>query len=177
MQKCKINIRSLNVRGLGSQHKRRDVIHFLKNKNADIIFLQDTHLTKEKTPSFNLLWKGKSYHSYYAHNSRGTSILISSHLHHDVISQFIDDNGNYIILQCKVGTEVYLLGSIYGPNRDEPAFYSHLDEIIDEIDFHHIIFGGDFNFVINAKIDSFGYVNKNNVNARKKFIRFCDEHN
>ena len=98
-------------------------MQYLENMNCDIILLQDTHLDNDKVPSFNLLWKGKAYHLCFANNSRGTSILINRLLQHEVFKEFVSDQDNYIILQCKIGTEIYLLGSIYGPNRDEPRFY------------------------------------------------------
>ena len=46
-----LKISSINVRGLGNQHKRRDVMKYLKDMNYDIIFLQDTHLVEEKLAS------------------------------------------------------------------------------------------------------------------------------
>ena len=173
----KLRIVSSNVRGLGTQHKRRDVMHFLRNMECDIILLQDTHITKEKISVFNSLWKGKSYHSCYTNNSRGSSILINKKLQHDIISEFVSDKGNYVFLQCKIGTDVYVIGSVYGPNRDEPQFYAHLGDILDKTERDHIIVGGDFNFVIDAAKDSYGYVRENNVNARLKFLSICNKHN
>ena len=174
---AKLKIISNNVRGLGTRHKREDVMQYLENMNRDIIFLQDTHLINSKVSAFNLLWKGKAYHSCYASNSRGTSILINRHLQHEVFNEFISDQGNYIIVQCKIGTETYALGSIYGPNRDEPRFYEKIDEILESVDCDHIVLGGDFNFVMDAGKDSFGYVRENNIKAREKFIAVCNKHN
>ena len=167
---------SVNVRGIGSQQKRRDVMHFLKNLKSDIILLQDTHLTKEKIPSFDLLWRGKLYHSWYTNNSRGTSILIHNSLHHEVINTFNSSNGNYVLLECKIGTDTYVIGSIYGPNRDEPHFYEHIGKILDEINYDHIILGGDFNFIMDAGKDCYGYSHENNVNAKMKFVNICNKH-
>ena len=94
----KLNIISVNARGLGDQFKRRDVIQYLRNMKCDVIFVQDTHLTKEKIPFFDLLWNGKSYHSCYTFNSRGTSILINSNLQHEVLYEYTGVDGNYVIL-------------------------------------------------------------------------------
>ena len=149
----------------------------LKDMNYDIIFLQDTHLTETKLSSFNSLWKGKAYHSCHTYNSRGTSILISSNLQHDLVNEFTDNNGNYKIIECKIGIETYVLGSIYGPNRDEPQFYEHLAEILDSVDYDHVILGGDFNLVMDTQNDCFGYVRENNVNAKKKLTSTCNKHN
>ena len=172
----KLKTISVNVRGIGSQHKRRDVIHYLNNMKCDIVLLQDTHLTKEKICSFESIWKGKAYHSCYTNNSRGTSILFNRNLQHESIREFTSNNGNYVLLQCKIGTDTYLIGSIYGPNRDEPQFYEHIGELLENVDSDHIIIGGDFNFIIDADNDCFGYVHENNVNARNKFISVCNKH-
>lgn len=171
-----LKIISVSVRGLGTLHKRRDVIHYLSGLNRDIILLQDTHIIAEKISSFNACWRGKAYHSCYTNNSRGTAILIDRNLQHEVVTEFVSDKGNYVILQCKIGTDTYVVGSIYGPNRDEPRFYAHLGEILDRIDYDNIIIGGDFNFVIDSVKDSYGYVRENNVNARTKFLSVCNEH-
>ena len=109
----KIRVLCSNVRGLGSQHKRKDVIHYLKDIKCDILLLQDTHLTEDKVSLFNSLWDGKAYHSCHTNNSRGTSILVSKNLQHDVINKFANSNGNYLVLECKIGADTYLIGSIY----------------------------------------------------------------
>ena len=151
-------------------------MHYLKGMNCDIILIQDTHLSKEKVASFNCLWRGKSYHSSYSNNSRGTSILVSKNLQHDVINEHINDNGNYVMLECKIGTDLYMIGCVYGPNRDEPQFYEQLGDVLDSTDCDHVILGGDFNFVMDAKNDCYGYARENNVNARKKFTTVCNKH-
>ena len=165
-----IRIISNNVRELGTQHKRRDVLHYLRNMNCDIILLQDTHLTKEKMSSFNSLWSGKAYHSCYSNNSRGSSILISKNIQHNILNEFTSNTGNYIMLECKIGPEIYLLGSIYGPNRDEPQFYEQIGNIFNSVDYDHVVIGGDFNFVSDAEIDCYGYSRESNVKARKTFF-------
>ena len=145
--------------------------------NINIIFLQDTHLTENKVQYFDALWKGKCYHSCFTNNRRGTSILIHKNTQHTLLFQFTCERGNYVIIGCKIGADTYVLGCIYGPNKDEPDFYAHLDNLLGSVECDHIILGGDFNFVMNWKKDSFGYVRENNINARSKFIAVCDQHN
>ena len=103
--------------------------------------------------------------------------LSNINLQHENVSEFISSKGNYMIIQCKIGLDTYVIGSIYGPNRDEPQFYKELDEVLEGIDCDHIIIGGDFNFVMDAENDCYGYVRENNVNAREKFKLVCNKHN
>ena len=171
-----LKIVSVNVRGLGGQQKRRDVLHYLRNRDYDVVFLQDTHLTKNKIPFFDSLWKGKAYHSYYSNTSRGASILIDRGLQHKVLFEYVCERGNYMILGCRIGSQTYVLGSIYGPNRDEPAFYERIGELLGSVECENIILGGDFNFVIDSRKDSYGYIRENNVNARNKFASVCAQY-
>ena len=159
------------------QHKRQDVMHYVENMSCDIILLQDTHLIKQKVSVFNDLWSGKAYHSCYSSKSRGSTILIRAGLQHKVLSEFTSKQGNYIMILCQIGTDSYVIGSIYGPNRDEPQFYEEIDRILESVDCDHIVLGGDFNFIMNAEYDCHGYVRENNVQARNKFISVCNKHN
>ena len=169
-------IMSLNTRGLGTQFKRRDVMHYLKQLNFDIVFLQDTHLVKEKLPAFNTLWNGKTYNSCFASNSRGCSILIHRTISHEVVFESYGENGNYVLLGCKIGTEIFFLLNVYGPNKDSPSFYEHIDKLLSQFQADNIIIGGDYNFVVNPEIDSFNYSRENNTNAKRTFLSSCSKH-
>ena len=46
IQTQKITICSLNVRGLGNKHKRREIFNWLRKKKFSIYFLQEVHNTK-----------------------------------------------------------------------------------------------------------------------------------
>ena len=46
---------SVNVCGLFSSEKRKDVLIFLKKKNYSIYFLQDTHFTKKEDNYIRML--------------------------------------------------------------------------------------------------------------------------
>ena len=115
---------------MGGHQKRRDVMHYLRNEKFDVVFLQDTHLTTNKIQFFESLWKGKTYHSCYSNNSRGTSILIDRNVQHTILFEYLCDRGNYVIVGCRIGQETFVLGSIYGPNKDEPNFYEQIDELL-----------------------------------------------
>ena len=69
-----------------------------------------------------------------------------------------------------------LLEGIYGPNRDSPAFYS-VDAFKKLIDWNpnHAIFVGDFNVVLDPKIDSLNYQGNNNPRARDSLIEKISE--
>ena len=169
-----VNLASINCRGLSELKKRRDVMQFMRNQEHDVLFLQDTHLTKESCKYFNCLWKGKSYHSCHSNRSRGVSILIKHSLQHDLIKVQHADCGNFIIVVCKIGTQTYLFANIYGPNDDDPIFYQNLASILESFQTNHTIIGGDFNFVINPSIDSLNYAREYNTSAKQVFFNFIN---
>ena len=160
---------SMNCRGLGSQLKRRDVMHYLKKSPYDIIFLQDTHLTNRTIPYFDLLWNGKAYHSCKSNISRGTSILIRNSVSHDIIDEKSCPGGNFNIIVCEIHGNRYTLVSVYGPNQDKPEFYKELDHYLDTSSTENMIIAGDWNFVLDRTRDS-NYVCDNNRLAKARFL-------
>lgn len=151
-------------------------MNHLTNTAADIVFLQETHLTKDAIPFFDTLWSGKCYHSYRSSNSRGTSILIRQALSHDLISEHYGNDGNYVLIVIKANNNILTLMNIYGPNDDTPSFYKHIDSLLQEVSLENIIVGGDFNFVMDRFRDS-NYQHDNNIYAKKEFINIASKHN
>ena len=166
---------SANCRGLGSQQKRRDVMSYIKQLGHHIVFLQETHLTPASAARLNLLWPGRCYHACKNYNSRGTSILMRSNVNHEVIAEEYCPEGNFVILVCKINGNVYTLINIYGPNRDCPEFFADIDRRIDGLPQENIIIGGDFNFVIDFKVDS-NYLSQNNPRARNAYVELAEKY-
>ena len=53
---AKLNIISLNVKGINDIEKRLSVFNWLKNKNTDICLLQETHSTKNEEKHWCKNW-------------------------------------------------------------------------------------------------------------------------
>ena len=70
-----VKIISLNARGLKDDFKRRQLFKIIREKNADIALLQETHCTKEVAKIWESEWAGKMIHSYGTSGARGVSIL------------------------------------------------------------------------------------------------------
>lgn len=68
--------------------------------------------------------------------------------------------------------------NIYGPNTDSPEFYKELSNKIEDIySTQHVILGGDFNLVLNKKIDTMNYVHLNNPKSRQEVLNLMDNFN
>ena len=83
----------------------------------------------------------------------------------------IDTNGNLLILVIRYSDITMTLVVVYGPNEDSPEFYLNLLDKLKIKDQGPLILCGDWNLVLNFKLDTFGYIRENNVKAWEKSAR------
>lgn len=171
---AELRILSFNARGLGNQEKRRDVLDYLKKLRYDVYLLQDTHLTNEKVCYFNTLWRGICYHACGTHNSRGVSVLFHAKTPHKMLHEEHCAAGNFSILVREIFSNIYTIVNIYGPNEDNPAFFRHIGQRLEDLPAENVVIGGDFNFVIDYHRDS-NYSRQNNPRARDAFVQVVQE--
>ena len=60
-----------------------------------------------------------------------------------------------------------MLVNVYGPDRDTPAFYEELTEMVKEYQNHNIIIVGDWNLVLDPQLDCYNYKHINNPKAKE----------
>ena len=65
--------------------------------------------------------------------------------------------------------------NIYGPNIDSPWFYENLNDILRNNELDYTIICGDFNLVLNPKMDCHNYKTINNPHARACLIDIISE--
>ena len=173
----KVTITSMNAQGLGDKNKRKDLLNLLKSRKYSICMLQDTHFTDTEEIFIRSQWGYECFFSNYNSQSRGVAILINNTFEFKVNNIERDDNGNLLILSCKICNKNVKLISIYGPNRDNPAIYQDLGNRMSKYENDLFILAGDFNLILNPDIDSFNYVNLNNQNARDQVINLMTNYN
>ena len=117
-----IKVLSANCQGLRNMEKRRDVLSYLKDKNANIVCLQDTHLIEDDMMAVTDLWNNEVYINGGKTNSRGVAILLNNNFEYEVLSCNKDENGNYLNLLIKLSAMTINLITLYGPNNDSPSF-------------------------------------------------------
>ena len=156
-------ILSLNCRGLANKEKRRDLFAFFKEKNCDIIFLQDTHWDTEIGLLAKQEWDYKITFAPFNTRSRGTAILFNNTFKFSLGITKNDDSGNYTFIELVLpNTLCFILGSIYAPNQDCPNFISNLSNIITDYENPNIMLGGDWNSTRIYELDNLNYVKQNN---------------
>ena len=80
-----------------------------------------------------------------------------------------------------LGLDIYgcniTLINLYGPNKDDRNFYETVNGIITDNDNPHTIICGDWNLVLDVRLDCFNYVNINNPLARQRVLDLCNQVN
>ena len=170
-----VSIVSVNCQGLNNKQKRRDTFHYLKSKKHSIYFLQDTHF-EDKMERYILSERGyQGYFSNYASNSRGVAILFNNNFEFKVKRLYKGNDGNSLMVHMVVNQTDYLLVNIYGPNRDDPEFYSNLTQKIKNFDIRNVIIAGDFNLVLDPTRDYCNYKNINNPKGKEMVDTMIDD--
>lgn len=162
-----ITLLSVNCQGLGNAQKRRDVFNYLRQKKYSIYLLQDTHFEKKLEPYISAEWGYQCYFASFNSNSRGVAVLFNNNFEFKVKEVYKGEDGNSLLLIVQVNEMNLILGNIYGPNRDNPAFYNSLKECISEIECPNIILAGDWNLVLDPTRDYQNYRHNNNPRAQE----------
>ena len=114
--------------------------------------------------------------SHGTSSSRGTLIAFSEGLDFKIKKEDTDNKGRYVILEVEIQKKPYVLINYYAPNL-ETEQVSVLNDILRKFtnfeisDDAKIIFGRDFNMILNLKLDADGgnpSLKSNSINVPKK---------
>ena len=166
-----IKILSMNCRGLRDNNKRKDVFKYLRQKNCSICCLQDTHLMDDDYSYIRSQWGFEVHLSSGSRDSRGVAILFRSNFEYKILNERKDKAGNMLILDIQTGNNTFTLVNIYGPNNDNPQFYTELNQIISNSQNDFTIICGDFNLVQDQCLDLYNYRMLNNPRARLELLQ------
>lgn len=114
---------SYNVHGLNSPYKRSLLWRDVLKTQADVIFLQETHLT---LPNASWLKHKLFPHIFLASldskPNADTAILIKHSVAFIPLGTLLDPKGHNIILKCLLCSSPYTLVSLYAPNTRQLSF-------------------------------------------------------
>ena len=152
-----VTVTSLNVNGLRTMDrglpKRRKLFTWLKNISSDVVFLQETHSDSHLGQIIEKEWGGKCYFSHGDRNSRGVAVLLNPSLKFEVVNVRLCTEGRFVVLKAVINGAAVTFGNIYGPNADDTSVFESFFNCCEELNSDAMIFGGDWNFVFEAKID------------------------
>ena len=156
-----INLLSLNVRGLGDCVKKCSLFHWFRkhhNTESKIIFLQETHVTKDKEKKWDKVWDGKKFFANGTSRKRGVAILLPKNMVCSVLDEKKDPDGRYLALKLEIEGKIYGLINGYAPTSDmleeQLVWLSKITTIFEDYGDTQIIFGGDINEGL-TKLDKF----------------------
>lgn len=86
------------MRGLADMGKRRLVLHWLKDREANVILLQETHSTKDTEHLWKSDWEGDIIFSHGTSSARGACILFKKGVGKEIFQAIADENGRFVIL-------------------------------------------------------------------------------
>ena len=90
-------------------------------------------------------------------NSRGVAILFSRGLDYKCVKKLIDVHGRYIVVHIIMEGIDYLLCNIYAPTQcheiDQLSTLNQIIETFQEFETENYLVGGDFNEILDPKID------------------------
>ena len=125
----KIQILSLNVRGMRDPVKRSKIFSYISKFKSDIILLQEAHVLQEDYERWTKDWgKGDIYLNCFNTQSAGQIIMLAKN--ENVVKHEILVEGRCHILEIKRGESSITLMNIYAPNKDtdQIIFYRKINE-------------------------------------------------
>lgn len=171
------NIRfiSWNVKGANQPTKINKIISHLQDLKGDIVFMQETHLPTGQIMRLKRSRFSEVYHSKFSARARGAAILIQNNIPFEADDVITDLNGRFVIVSGTLCHTKVVLASIYAPNWDDEQFVSKIFTSIPNIETHHIIIGGDFNFVQDADLDRSSLRPHSLTKSAKLLTSFAEE--
>ena len=90
---------------------------------------------------------------------------------------FSDPSGRYNVCDVRTDEKLFTLANIYAPTEDDPTFFKQVFDHLHDFVCEEIIFGGDFNLVLDFKEDKKGGLPRTYQNALKIIQQNCEERN
>lgn len=149
----KMKFSGWNIRGIGSQAKMTKVLTHLIKLQADVISLQETHLSPSEQQKLKYSQYNQVFSATFNSRQRGVSILIHKTLPLVINSTITDPEGRYIIIHASLYSENYIIANVCGPNNDDFPFFHTFFSSFNNLPDSCLIIRGDFNTVIDHTID------------------------
>ena len=121
-----LNVVSVNCNGLRDRKKRLKLYKWAQDLNIQILYLQETHFTKDIIVSHDKYdWRGRSFHSIGSSQSCGTSVLIKVK-DIEVLDQKSFCDGRLMAVNISCSGEIFWLINIYAPNtlKERTIFFN-----------------------------------------------------
>ena len=163
------------MRGIAEPIKRRKVFNFFRDKEVDIVLLQECHSSKNCVKIWRNLWGGEAYFCHGQTNARGVCILIKRSVNFKVTKTIRSHEGRRLTVEGFSNEKKISITNLYAPNVDDSHFFVEiLSEILDSVVEYKIV-GGDLNILLDPKLDRRGSQNVKISKAAQQVNEFIEE--
>uniref|UniRef100_A0A673I8I2 Endonuclease/exonuclease/phosphatase domain-containing protein n=1 Tax=Sinocyclocheilus rhinocerous TaxID=307959 RepID=A0A673I8I2_9TELE len=84
------------------QLKEKKVLRHLKNNQANIVSIQESHMKGKEAEKFKVGWVGHVFHNSYSSKCNGVIILIHKNINFVLLKQKKDSEGRILCLEAMV---------------------------------------------------------------------------
>ncbi len=176
MAQSKLNIISLNVRGLNHTKKRQILMHWFNDNKGDILMMQETFCKNDFRELNNNKWETLHSFSDSVH-SRGVLISISKKLKYDITNIHRKNDGRAVLVNANIKGIDTSICSVYAPSdsTERKEFFKTFKYWLARNTDHpeHLILGGDFNCGLNVNDRS----NTDEDRTRSSLKNLLENHN
>lgn len=99
------------------------------------------------------VFRTEIHHAAALTKAKGVMLGISKQLSWICISEELDSNSRYIILNGKLGSRTLMIVGVYYPNVGQSAFWDILRNKLLNFDKYDLVILGDFNAVLNKELN------------------------
>lgn len=122
-----INCLTYNVKGLNSPTKRHKALRELHHYSADVVFLQETHLTQDTVIKlYSRNFPNWFYCDSPIKRAKGVAIGFSKRTKFSLIERRTDPEGWYLLLKLRLGERIFTSANVYCPNENPIKFLSQI---------------------------------------------------
>lgn len=167
MQCQEYRVVTLNVNGLHNPIKRGKVIAKMKREKLHVIFWQETHLNRiehEKLKKYG--FRNTFYSCYKKGRKRRVAVLIPNRVNFQVVSEFCDKEGRYVLVKGFLEQKEVTLVNVYIPPGQDNSCIREISDLIASEATGVLICGGDWNIQLQCKLDSSNTLKRPAPNAR-----------
>ena len=149
------------------------------NVTKVLFFLHETHSSIQTEKMWRSEWGSKVLFSHGTSNSRGVAILFPNNIEYTIKKTISDTEGRFLIVEVEIEETVFILCNVYAPTKD------HMDEQLNFLTKFreeclqyldgNIIIGGDFNAILNPKLDKRGGRSDTRTDYVNNLTNFIEE--
>ncbi len=152
-----ISFATLNINGGGASHLRQaQVKNLFERKKAQVLLLQETHITPNVEHDWCQAFKGQCYFSNLSASSAGVGFFLKPGLAFESCSFQEVIKGRLISLQLVHQNFRCTIFNVYAPSesRDRKAFFTSMINHLKSVDLDQCVcIGGDFNCTFDPSKD------------------------